>query len=175
MPQVKGRPRPNLKQMRRDAPRQDRNEPAFAPLRGVDRRPRLPNRLAESLEDIRLLCGDYGDCAEVEARFDAVAAALSTGALPTLPASPEVVRVSIDLCREEVRHDAGLPPPEGPRTRPIIRRISPESQDEARRVAADAVREWDRAGRPCLTPERVTRAHQFILACVRAKHSENRA
>ena len=167
MPTTSGLPRPTLKNMQRQAPPQDRGGAALA-----SNRPRYDTQFARTLDELRERCGDAGEWAALDARYIAITVWFMR-AMPKLANPYEVASVSHSLCREEARYASGLPCPEGiyPAL-PIIRRISPESRDEARQVTADTVRQWEAAGMPCLTPDLITRTHQYILACQRAKQSE---
>lgn len=176
LPTKPGRRRPTLKVLRREAPRQDRNSEALAPAPASAARPSYPSRFARTVEELRERCGDHGDLAVLEARYSAVQRWQWDWPTPNVPHPEPVSFESLRLCREEAWFASGLPHIEGgPRPLPIIDRISPESKLEARTVTADVMRAWERAGKPHLTPARITDAHQYILAHVWVKQSENRA
>ena len=169
-------PNMTLMRLRQEAVPEDRDSltltraPAPAPA-GTRHR----SRFARTLDELRERCGDAGAWAVLEARYDAIIVWFMRDG-PALAHPYEVASTSVALCQEEARYDAGLPRPEGYYSvLPVMRRISPESRDEARRVTADTVRQWEGAGMPHLTPDLITRSHQYILACQRAKLSENAA
>jgi len=64
-----------------------------------------------------------------------------------------------DRCRFEYpRDDGSVPPP------PALDRLSPDTRQEALRVAAETLLDWRRAGRPGLAPHRIKSAYQNLIA-----------
>jgi hypothetical protein len=170
MSNTQGLPRPTLNNLRRQAPRRDRGGDALA-----SPRPCYSARFARSIDELRERCGRYGDWAVIIARYEAVTLWMMQPEPVSLTHDGGVAAESVILCKEEIRFATGLPDPDGNPVRPVMHRISHESRQEARDVAAATMRDWEAAGAPYLTPNRITSTHQYILACQKAKRSENRA
>jgi hypothetical protein len=64
-----------------------------------------------------------------------------------------------DRCRFQYpRQDGREPPP------PALDFLRPDTRQEALRSAAETLRDWRNAGRPCLTPQRIKSAYQNLIA-----------
>ena len=78
-----------------------------------------------------------------------------------------VACLSVLLTREADEHAAGWPRLSGPAVTPAIYGYSPDSQCEARHVAAQVRSIWEAAGRPYLRASDCKFAFQYLAACIR--------
>lgn len=174
---MKKRPRASartLSRLRRDAPTRDRDHPALAPAPPVPGREHPAARFAQTLDELRERLGQHGEFAVGEARNAAVSLWLMDH--PDTPHAIHTTYEALSFCRAVALRDSGLSHPEG-REWPMPSAILTNGRSESatRIVAAAAVRAWKAAGQPRLTPERIGRTHQFILACIRAQSQEQAA
>ena len=166
--------RRTLKIIRENAPPQDRNLPALASL------PSKPfvrhNFYASTLDELRDKCGPHGEAAVQEALWCMVMVWLMREASDDETALTNPMRVattSVMLVQTNDRVRLGYP--SGIDAKPHDDRLPALSQDcqaEARLVAAETMTDWERAGRPGITANRIKQVHQFVMACTQAPSSQ---
>jgi hypothetical protein len=128
--------------------------------------------LADTLDSLREKCGAYGEAAVANARWGAIGVWLMKSYGESGLTNPyRVASNAIMLCEEEDKLRLGFPlclcADCRSHARPVILpTLSPDVQAEARRVAAETVADWERAGQPYLTAERIRDTHKFIMACL---------
>ncbi|MBL0114281.1 MAG: hypothetical protein IPP45_01925 [Sphingomonadales bacterium] len=162
--------RRTLKIIRENAPPQDRGLPALASL------PSKPfvrhNIFATTLYELRDKCGPNGEAAVQEAQWSIIMAWLMRdvcGDSPALSSPYRVVLMSVMLVQDSDRVRLGYPL--GSNGKPHDNRLpalSPECQAEARLVASETMADWERAGHPGITANRLKTIQQFISACTQA-------
>jgi hypothetical protein len=171
-PYITRRHQLRLKRLREAQPRQDRASPALAdpppPVPQPSPRSRYVrvHLFAQTLDDLREKCREHGEAAVAEARWGAITVWLMKEGYEQFPGA--AISVAVNLLRDDDRERLGYPHHAG---KPIASRLpflSPDTQAEARRLAAEARAAWERAGSPYLTPKRITDEHQYIQACILA-------
>lgn len=159
--------RRTLKIIRENAPPQDRALPALASL------PSKPfvrhNLYASTLEELRDKCGPHGDAAVQEVLWWAVSGwlmrDLSIGD-PLLSNPMRVAVTSVVLVQTSDRVRLGYPSGiDGKPHDDRLPALSPDSQAEARLVASETMADWERAGRPGITADRIRAVQQFVQVC----------
>ena len=115
----------------------------------------------QSLDELRTVCGQYGDAAVREASWGAVAGFIM-GMSPEaqLSNSVAVANGAIHLCRNADRA-RGYPNLSGKPRLNELPNLSPELQAEAVRVANETVEDWKQAGSPHLL-RAVASTHETI-------------
>lgn len=162
----------SAKALRKIVPPQDLNDKAFKPENdfGIG----LADT-ARTLDELRTKLGEYGNIAVLSAEWDAIFAWLRRDNPADLCADIAVVREALTLWREKCLYEHELARRNGLYL-PLIQLISECSQEEAERVAADTLRRWEAAGRPCLTRTCIGWSHRMFLYRLRAKeHADRRA
>ena len=82
-----------------------------------------------------------------------------------LTSPPPVVRTVVLMMRDYDRYRFEYPRPDGSDPPPpALDRLSPDTRQEALRVAAETLMDWRNAGRPFLTPQRIKSAYQSLIA-----------
>lgn len=77
-----------------------------------------------------------------------------------------VASLSVHLVIEAQKHETGWPNLSGKIVTPALYGYSPDSQCEARLVAADVYAAWEKAGRPHVDVRCCKDAYRYLLACV---------
>lgn len=133
---------------------------------------------ARTLSELKAKCDEYGghgEAAVAEAQWGAITAWLMGlhNAGPDILTNPmPVAWEAVSLLRDDDRVRLGWPHHAGKQFVSLLPRLSPESADEARKVAAETHADWDRAGRPHLTPESIKREQSYIAAYIRNSEKE---
>lgn len=158
----------SLKKLRELAPPQDRDVPALA----TPPRPSFVrySYYATTLDELRDKCGPHGDAAVQEAVWAAIATWLMNDPEAGCLTNPNRV-ASTAVTLVQISDRARLDYPSGIAGTPHDDRLpamSPDVQAEARLVATETMADWERAGRPGITPERIKQIHQFVAACTQA-------
>ena len=161
-----------LRKLRELAPPQDRDLPALASL------PSKPfirfSFYATTLDELRDKCGPHGDAAVQEALWSVVATWLMNDPEAGCLTNPMLV-ASTALTLVQISDRVRLGYPSGIAGKPHTDRLpilSPDVQAEARLVASETMADWERAGRPGITSERIKHIHQFVARCTEAPQSQ---
>lgn len=154
----------SIKRLRDVAPRSDWNSEALRP----SKRPNY-GTWATTENKLRRDLRRHGEAAVLYARASSALRWLMDDVADKLDCSRAVAIEAVGLLREEILRFEELPKPDGQPWPGIYHRISNESQDEARSVAASVFRAWIDAGKPYHTEARIADAHQYVLACVRGR------
>jgi hypothetical protein len=155
-----------LKNIRRDAPASDRNLPELAPI--------VPSSGGKyTLEQLHAHCGVYAEAAVAHARWSAISVWLWRGAEGLNSVPEHVAHMAVFLCHDEDNLRLGFPnlgdtPPKE------VPAYAPELLDEARLAAAEARKDWERAGSPYFTPI-IARTLQSIHAYLLKQEERNAA
>jgi hypothetical protein len=114
--------------------------------------------------------GPYGDAAKAHVEYTAITAWLMKGQgdkqLDAIGLPVRVASLSVFLTRAAEERELGWPCLTDNVT-PELYGYSPDSQCEARRVAAEVHAFWEAAGRPYLGSQQCQMAHRHLVACVR--------
>ena len=125
----------------------------------------------QTLDDLMQRAGPYADAVKAHLEWSAVSLWLmQTNCEPQLEAAELPVRaacLSVILTREAEEHAAGWPRLSGPAVTPAIYGYSPDSQCEARHVAAQVRSIWQANGRPYLRASDCKFGFQYLAACIR--------
>lgn len=161
-----------LKRLREAAPPQDRNDRALRPTPREPKSRWKTNYWAETLEELSAKCGQYGPAAAAHAKWDAIrrwaTGCMGRDRLPPLANPRDVVSVAIDFASAADAGRLGYPNWDGEPVKPgALYALSPESQREAMRVAAETEAQWEAAGRPHLTAKNLQYIQQYIYGCIR--------
>ena len=119
-----------------------------------------------SLNELRKYSRLFGRAVARDAEWSCVTAWLMSDPAEVALSNPfPVVRTVVLMMREYdryrfeyPRHDGSEPP------LPALDRLSPDTRQEALRVAAETLLDWRNAGRPYLTPQRIKSAYQNLIA-----------
>lgn len=116
-----------------------------------------------TLADLRLLGRDFGEAAVAEARWGAIGVWFLNGE-EVLRNPSAVAFEAMRLMHGRDRHYMGWPRHDGlPWPMPALDGLSLESRQEAERVAAETLADWQAAGEPYLTPWRIKQTYQFLI------------
>ena len=78
----------------------------------------------------------------------------------------QVAMTAARMVRERNRVRFGWPTHDGQAwPLPTLDFLSPDTRQEAERVAAETLLDWREAGRPHLEPHRIKKAYQYLIAC----------
>ncbi|ODP36201.1 hypothetical protein [Sphingomonas turrisvirgatae] len=91
-----------------------------------------------------------------------------------MSAPADVAMLSAKLAMDALYAAAGLPLPTGRPRLDLLPRLSPESQDEARRALHGISAEWNAAGRPYLNGERIAKTYTYTKSCMNKKERNDR-
>lgn len=154
----------SLRRLRGIAPRQDRANPMFQPVKQPGplyvRKPSQP----VTLETLDASCGRYAPAAKAEAQWSAVANWLADMQQDAhLPNPVRLSRSMVDLIREADRVRLGFPNGDGiPFAQPALHGLKPEIQREATAIAAETLAAWTGAGCPCLTVPMIRSIERYV-------------
>lgn len=155
-----------LSGLRRTAPLEDRCSSVFSQRANQMQRPSHTRYITvklrpESLDELRTVCGQYGDAAVREASWGAVSGFLM-GMSPEVQLSNSVAVAvgAINLCRNADRA-RGYPNLSGKPQSNDLPNLSPELQADAVRVANETVEDWKQAGSPHLS-RAIASTHETI-------------
>ncbi len=164
-----------LAAIRKAAPEQDRSSPALSRKEDpqsfrsestryvpVDLRPR-------DLDQLSRMVGPYAEAAGVQAVWGAVSRWLMWQSNnDALSNAIKVASVALVLCVESDAWRLGYPNLSGERDTPVLHTLTLEAHEEARRVGAETIADWERAGSPHLMTA-IEYIHKYIHACMRAE------
>jgi hypothetical protein len=123
-----------------------------------------------TFDDLMQRAGPYADAAKVHVEYAAITAWLMKGqadkALEAIGLPVRVASLSVFLTRAAEERELGWPCLTS-NVAPELYGYSPDSQCEARCVAAEVHALWEAAGRPNLGPQQCQFAHRYLVACVR--------
>jgi hypothetical protein len=117
------------------------------------------------LEQLRVKCREYGEAAVIDAKWTAIGSWLMKSGYdaPSQLRNPyRLVSAVISMCREQDRARTGYPHWKGGTFRLALDELSPDSREEALRVAEETVADWEKVGRPGLTAKRFKTVQQHI-------------
>ncbi len=172
-----------LKELRRNAPRQDRNDPALALPDKSQWVPRPGSRYhpaslyPRTLDELRQRAGAKAGAAVSELIWDAVGVWL-------MKSYPDRKRLKHDyadasdavrMIREEDRYRLGWPRHDGkqPAT-PALHGLTADRRREVKAIAEDTRAAWEVAGCPYADADRITRTYQNLMAGLAATHNNTR-
>jgi len=120
-----------------------------------------------TLNELRKYSREFGRAAARDAEWSCVTVWLMNDPPEEALRNPApVVRTAVLMVRaydryrfEYPRHDGSEPTP------PALDRLSPDTRQEALRVAAETLADWRNAGRGHLEPQRIKSAYQNLIAC----------
>ncbi len=125
----------------------------------------------QTLDDLMQRAGPYADAVKAHLEWAGVTVWLMKAAygdqLEAASLPVRVANLAVLLAREAEEHAAGWPRLSGPAVTPAIYGYSPDSQCEARQVAAQIRSIWEAAGRPYLRASDCKFAFQYLAACIR--------
>jgi hypothetical protein len=124
-----------------------------------------------TLDDLMQRAGPYSDAVKAHVEWSAVTAWMMTGQadklLDTISLSSAVANLSVFLTSGAEERELGWPSLSGIIAPLALYGYSPDSQCEARRVAAEVHALWEANGRPHLTADRCKATFQYLVACIR--------
>lgn len=162
-----------LKALRKMTPARDRDCEALrpSPQRNPDRAG-YTFYLATTLDELRHACRPHGEAMVQEAIWRAVEKWLHRDwDCCELSNSPEVAGVAVSLCRENMRARLRYPTKDRRPWPDTLSKMSAQSQTEARLIGDKTIKDWERAGRPFLSPAEIKWAHSYYLQCKKAKRT----
>ncbi|MDG5489217.1 hypothetical protein NYR55_11390 [Sphingomonas sp. BGYR3] len=112
---------------------------------------------------------DHADLAFRDAELCAVLRWIDSPDYEELAAPASVAALAIQCMIDREYCRAGLPLPTGKERVDLLARLSIESQKEAHHVYCAVFKQWEQAGRPCLTGDIIAKAYTYTLACIRKK------
>jgi hypothetical protein len=169
-----------LKEIRKNAPQEDRNSEALAPSASVPARSSASryvpvNLIPQDLEQLKERSGPYARAAAVEALWSAVQVWLMwhSGEELKLTNPSKIANLSVLLCANEDRWRLQYPSLTEP-FGSVFQTLSSDVQEEARRVAAETMAAWEQAGSPGLLKS-IESTNKYIQACIRQDHERKAA
>lgn len=119
-----------------------------------------------TLNELRKYSREFGRAVARDAEWSCLTVWLMNNPDETeLTNPPPVVRTVVLMMRDYDRFRFEYPSHDGKgRTSPALDRLSPDTRQEALRVAVETVMDWRNAGRPFLTPQRIKSAYQNLIS-----------
>jgi len=120
-----------------------------------------------TIDELRKLSRDYGDAAVAETHWGCVLTWLMHEPHETDLSNPcRVAMVATHMVHEHDRIRLGWPRHDGyPWNPPALDYLSPDVREEAERVAAETLSDWEKAGKPYMGGTKIKRTYLALVSC----------
>jgi hypothetical protein len=122
---------------------------------------------AQTLDQLRVKCGEHGDAAVADAEWASIYRWLSKSDYDgnrNLSNPLPVVEAVTFMMREHDRARLNYPHRTGRASRLALNDLTPESRAEAELVAAETLADWEKAGKPGLTRTGIKKVQSYFRA-----------